>query len=730
MTQIYTQNTILITPKSNVLTYTEGETCSLVADISFVWIDTSPAQRFLVYKWQESNNGTDWTDIPNHISEHTLSLNNIEKTIFSSNINDDLLDLTLAEFNLAQDKKVSTSLEISNILLAQNNYKYRCIVLLYNNNLNTIESAATTEPITLNIKPKNTAHVLPVFDIPWDPMNPRAVIKNGSLSLDSSAKLEIFKPNRSICGTQWRIIEVGYGTTYLSGNITNGNLVGLPKSYGPNNQSYPGYMELQSYCNNKWVTQESWISLIGNPEYAFDMYLDPTTVTVDINGQTIVPATKPGSVSSPLIVNLGLSQNDITNEIPRISIDGISTSGSVSESFFVGNIPGPGSCGTAVYGLKTITIPDYINLPATVTITGSSDDDFVVNGNLVKGGCAGAGNFSPYTFVSNSRTFTIAAVDNFGGNAGYNVNIVFTNPTSSNIISPLKTNEINILTINQISDSAKVAVSSSQSWQNSGFSIIKGSRLDIQATGLVTWNTSGSTSGPDGVSFADSKLDNRFPHEALLGRIGTSAPFLIGSSFKGLVEENGILQLATNDTSRFDNQGSFIADIKVANPNDIGVRIVQDNLEPYNSDIMDNNFAKISLLASVKDGDIIDNSNYNKIFNSTNITTSTSNTKYGGLKAVYNDNGFSVTNSDDSLRFDADFTVEGWFFFDRNNVGYQGLVSTYNNSDATGWILVIESNNRLYFYGSSTGSSGWPVNVSTNYTPAINQWIHLAVVRS
>jgi len=179
MTQIYTSNTVLVTAKAPIVNFSEGDSATLVADVNIIWINPGSAQRFLTHKWQESNdNGVTWRDISSGTTDHPLSNNNLAPTKTTSLLDNQLTDLELSEFNIAKTKPIVASLTVDNVLLNQDNYLYRCIVLLYNNDLNTIESAGTSQNIFLNVSEKKTGHILPAFDIPWDPMNPRGVILN------------------------------------------------------------------------------------------------------------------------------------------------------------------------------------------------------------------------------------------------------------------------------------------------------------------------------------------------------------------------------------------------------------------------------------------------------------------------------------------------------------------------------------------------------------------------
>jgi hypothetical protein len=70
-------------------------------------------------------------------------------------------------------------------------------------------------------------------------------------------------------------------------------------------------------------------------------------------------------------------------------------------------------------------VPSGISLPAQVTITGSADDDLVVNGSKINGNnTAGPVN---HTFTLSVSSFTIGGYNN-RGSANYNYHICFSNP--------------------------------------------------------------------------------------------------------------------------------------------------------------------------------------------------------------------------------------------------------------------------------------------------------------
>ncbi len=102
----------------------------------------------------------------------------------------------------------------------------------------------------------------------------------------------------------------------------------------------------------------------------------------------------------------------------------------------------------------------------------------------------------------------------------------------------------------------------------------------------------------------------------------------------------------------------------------------------------------------------------------------------GGSSLAFDGNGdYALVNSQmNSFEFSADFTIEGWFWFNTNNIGYQGLFGSAVSSDATGFALITETNNTLNFYGASTNS--WNTIVASAQVPATGAWHHIAVCRS
>jgi len=112
-----------------------------------------------------------------------------------------------------------------------------------------------------------------------------------------------------------------------------------------------------------------------------------------------------------------------------------------------------------------------------------------------------------------------------------------------------------------------------------------------------------------------------------------------------------------------------------------------------------------------------------------NVAISTTTKKYGSGGGHFYGGNATVPSSS-LFEFNGDFTIEGWWYFTANDVGYQPLLAADDGDDATGWILLMESMDHIYFYG--TELYGWSPSLSrsTGYQPPTGEWVHLAVVRS
>lgn len=120
-------------------------------------------------------------------------------------------------------------------------------------------------------------------------------------------------------------------------------------------------------------------------------------------------------------------------------------------------------------------------------------------------------------------------------------------------------------TIETSSDGVQFAVAATvNGWQGGTlFPVNVGDILVTTATGTVVWNGVGGTSGPDGVDHAPARYDERFAHEALLGKIGDTV-YLLGSSWTFTATQAGYLTFRTNDLLTDDNAGSFNVVVAIA----------------------------------------------------------------------------------------------------------------------------------------------------------------------
>lgn len=92
-----------------------------------------------------------------------------------------------------------------------------------------------------------------------------------------------------------------------------------------------------------------------------------------------------------------------------------------------------GECSATPYCSQTITNP--FSTSVTVQITGSVDDELLINGSPVDAGCCvystcnGAHAVNHVFSLAGGASFTMAAGDNHGGFTGYDVNVCF-NPVA------------------------------------------------------------------------------------------------------------------------------------------------------------------------------------------------------------------------------------------------------------------------------------------------------------
>ncbi len=116
-----------------------------------------------------------------------------------------------------------------------------------------------------------------------------------------------------------------------------------------------------------------------------------------------------------------------------------------------------------------------------------------------------------------------------------------------------------------------IVVPGDAGWVSTGISITAGDFLSVSATGLIcqgwtpsgcaapsAWETPSSNSGSGGVCASA-------PLHGLSARIGGGACFSVGSSFSGVADNSGTLELVFNDEpgSFGNNAGEFIANVQV-----------------------------------------------------------------------------------------------------------------------------------------------------------------------
>jgi hypothetical protein len=106
-----------------------------------------------------------------------------------------------------------------------------------------------------------------------------------------------------------------------------------------------------------------------------------------------------------------------------------------------------------------------------------------------------------------------------------------------------------------------VRVSANQPWVSTGLRVSKGQRVKFASNGQVHFSPDGAhVSGPDGnPSVPVTNLPvATMAVGGLIGRVGDSAPFAIGSNQSAIqMPASGLLMLGVNDTNVGDNSGFF-----------------------------------------------------------------------------------------------------------------------------------------------------------------------------
>jgi hypothetical protein len=107
-----------------------------------------------------------------------------------------------------------------------------------------------------------------------------------------------------------------------------------------------------------------------------------------------------------------------------------------------------------------------------------------------------------------------------------------------------------------------VAVDSAQGWQPTGLNLEEGQFFIIQYVegDWSIWPEDAFRYGPDGGAVACNATDcveplRGYTKSGLIGRIGDSEPFVVGSYLETTASRAGMLQLRVNDGGTHDNEG-------------------------------------------------------------------------------------------------------------------------------------------------------------------------------
>jgi hypothetical protein len=168
-----------------------------------------------------------------------------------------------------------------------------------------------------------------------------------------------------------------------------------------------------------------------------------------------------------------------------------------------------------------------------------------------------------YTITQNAIT-----VNTQNGHQDFDLNNVsrwYVNPQSARSVyaNVLNTNQQSVGTTGQLPAGA-IQVNANQAWTDAGITVRRGDRLAFSASGQISIRQGGDMIGPQG---ADNENRAGAPLQAanvgaLIGRVGTGAPFPIGSGTTPItMPANGRLYLGINDAGTGDNSGAFVVTI-------------------------------------------------------------------------------------------------------------------------------------------------------------------------
>jgi PA-IL-like protein len=104
-----------------------------------------------------------------------------------------------------------------------------------------------------------------------------------------------------------------------------------------------------------------------------------------------------------------------------------------------------------------------------------------------------------------------------------------------------------------------ISVPANRAWTDTGITVNQGDRVAFQANGEINYGRSpGQTAGPNGGPDRRANYpDPSVPVGALIGKIGNSAPFAIGTQSPLVMPASGRLMLGVNDNELGDNSGAY-----------------------------------------------------------------------------------------------------------------------------------------------------------------------------
>jgi hypothetical protein len=111
-----------------------------------------------------------------------------------------------------------------------------------------------------------------------------------------------------------------------------------------------------------------------------------------------------------------------------------------------------------------------------------------------------------------------------------------------------------------------IEVGAKRDWTSTGLIVKKGDKIRITATGTITIDPAGESSGPEGIDTPDSrKLMSDRPTGGLIGVIGADNDdfMFIGRAAEFTAPREGLLFLSVNEGTLSDNSGSYKAVIEV-----------------------------------------------------------------------------------------------------------------------------------------------------------------------